>query len=70
LFGVLPAYVAALSGAGTRYDHLEPLADLLPMIAALSKEDIMSNTAMLFERGFAIIDAHPTLLELSQTWLH
>jgi hypothetical protein len=56
LFALLPAYVARLVGSSGCGDQEAEFSDLLPMLAPLTRADVLENTAILFERGFAIID--------------
>jgi glycosyltransferase involved in cell wall biosynthesis len=63
LFGLLPAYVAKLMGLRTCQEQIAEFSDLLPALSPLTRADIVSNTAILFERGFSLMDTHWPLLE-------
>jgi hypothetical protein len=63
LFGLLPAYVAKLVGGTNTNRRLARFVNLFVYMDRLSKQQILNNTAALFERAFSIIDSHPTALE-------
>lgn len=64
LFGVLPTYVAKLTGSESCQELAAEFSDLLPALAPLSRADLLNNSAILFERGFSLMETHwPLLME-------
>lgn len=62
LFGLLPAFVAELMRSPGGERPATELTSLFPMLRPLSRTEIISNTAILFERAFALIDSAWPLL--------
>lgn len=68
LFGVLPAYVAKLTGSENCEGLVAEFSDLLPVLEPLSRADLLNNSAILFERGFSLMETHwPQLMERACT---
>lgn len=64
LFGLLPLYIASLLGHTEKVrDTYSELKDLLSFFRSISKEEIVKNTASLFECAFSIIKFHPGVLK-------
>lgn len=64
LFGLLPVYIAVLLGQVDQVlNSYSGIHKLLPFVRQISKDEIMRNTASLFESAFSIIDFHPEALK-------
>jgi glycosyltransferase involved in cell wall biosynthesis len=61
IFGLIPEYVALLLGElGSGY--IPRFKSLMPFMCDVTREELASNTAPLFESAFSIIDSHRDLL--------
>ena len=64
LFNLLPRYIAAQLGTETfQPEHDGTFGELMSCLAHLKRDDILSNTALIFESAFSLIDERAEVLK-------